>query len=317
MKISLLNFLFLITIIHASAQHKTDTNLVRKYYAHINSAELNIIDTNYDMALLEYQTAFNLKYPNGKDLYNAFVASYYLKDTANAYRYYNWLAYHGMKRGYFSDSTSNPDFYKFVTASHDSSGAAGYAKLDVGAVEFWDIVDEFTRKYRTYTPEYFMNKEVFKEKAKEMDALNRENIIGFIESGGKYGFEEIGFWTKNSGPHVGNSPFYNHIYHTKSYDNNLLDTYKELCLKGKLDLMDFISIHARSFKATVFAKNYGLRLYNQDLDKEDTRDIDRLRKKMYLSPLSDYYKRKKFDNWHKMSSGIWERNMFIFFCGSR
>ncbi len=60
---------------------RTDRGKVKAYYQWVNKAELALIRHDFKAASGSYRTAFKLKYPNGKDLYNAFQAAFYEEDS--------------------------------------------------------------------------------------------------------------------------------------------------------------------------------------------------------------------------------------------
>ena len=97
-----------------------DREKVRQYYDHIYQAESFILKQDLNSALENYEDAFQLKYPNKQDLYNAFLTAFYSNHSTTSKSMMNELAYKGISKSYFKDSLSNPKLFHFVMSEHDS-----------------------------------------------------------------------------------------------------------------------------------------------------------------------------------------------------
>jgi hypothetical protein len=281
---------------------------VKKYYYFINLAELNIIDSNYIDAKNNYKIAFNNKYPNGKDLYNAFLVDYYLKDTLGTKEYINKLAKSGMQKNYFADSISDEMYYKLIFKDYDSIYSLGYQNRNVEGINFWDsilIKDQIIR-----------NENINPFDMKKADTEIKFSVLKFLKEN-DVSFEKIGFWTQNSSPDNQLYPLFLQCWHNKLEDDELDDVYLKLCLKGDLNIIDLLAVYFGGSIYNINPQNtnkYLLNIWNFDsLSSDKINSINELRKSIFIENLIDYKKKFYYQLKHQPRFSPIERNMFIFF----
>lgn len=264
---------------------RAERETVREYYVFINKAELAILDTKYQLAGQYYKNAFLLKYPNGKDLYNAFVTAFYNRDTTFAIRYLNDLAYHGLIEGYIHDSVTNCDFYKYIATAYDSCYHAGAESFMPVLGKRLHNIFEDDKKVRTddVSPEHM-------KQVMHVDSMNRMEMKQYIEENGFPSFEQKGFWDESSPSLPG--PLLYILWHAR-FDPTVLDTSIQQALwNGDLGNDDWAST---MMEREGIQSLYHIKLWEDEglnLSPAETERINKNRAVMYLESLEDY--RKKY-----------------------
>ena len=89
---------------------------IEKYYPLINQAELAIVDSNYQKALMLYRTAFaNVEKPRGTDYMNAAKCSFLVFDETSGKFYLRKLAGYGYNLGYLKSDAQQTLFRDALT----------------------------------------------------------------------------------------------------------------------------------------------------------------------------------------------------------
>lgn len=272
-----------------STSKPVDTQQVRKYYQKTTRAELAIIYNYLDSAAHYYQQAFNLKYPNGRDLYNAALVAYYRKDSALAITYFHTLAYKGLYKTFFKDSVSHPELYHSIMRDYDSLFHAGNSNERTKALnKFWVKIHKRDQRSRllmaqTDQSDTTKMKRLYDQMVKD-DSINMVEIKAYIETNGFPSFEQSGF--HQLGSPDGFSALDLALWHWRPratpIDNLILKAIKD----GNFPPEEWASIvMARDDKyQTQFFKS------GNQLLQADTQTIDKLRNEIYLPKLSDYQK---------------------------
>jgi len=153
------------------------------YYNHINKAELAIVDSNYSLALKNYQDAFRYsKVPFKKDVYNETICSALLNNYSKSYNNFKEL----LNYGYHIDSLINKVELNGFFVSKYGKKLKKYAKKDIKLYntelrEKYDslfIADQFFRlKKGSYA--------VYGDTIEKIDNSNVHIIKGLIS---QYGF---------------------------------------------------------------------------------------------------------------------------------
>jgi hypothetical protein len=228
----------------------------RTYYALVDTAEINIVDSVYQKALSYYNKAFNIvEIPYGKDLYNAALCASKIGDYTKTTDLLNHLVEKGIAKVYFEDndyfmeyrkSQSWKDFVDNYNIQRNKYNANINSHLKDKFKNMLDRDQYYTvRKYNTgYGDSCFIE--------------NYKQIKDFIEIINKYGFPDenlIGLTTL---------PFENiygliiiHFFQNKDYFNHPRffndEKRNEYINKG----IDFNSINLDSIlKVAVFQGKY-------------------------------------------------------------
>jgi hypothetical protein len=301
-------FYFLFTSFNLAAFTKIKgKNGLFNYYNLINDAELNIIDSNLTAAKLIYKEAFKIKEPFGKDLYNAFLVSYYSNDTFEAKKYVNMLAFKGFNKFDFCDTIENKEYYNFVFSKFDYYYSKGFKLVDKSLIKFWDSVlfrDQLYRNNNFIGVNY--------------DSVNNKEIKNYIKRTKPLSSVSLGFWTKNSSPYIENFPLFIHLWHVKRQEpiSELENIYLNYCNKGILPIFDLTAIYlgkAENSWNDSLANMLFLKIWDLNKIKSDEiKKIDIVREKYYLNRLYDYYKKYFYQQNHQIRFGITERNMYVF-----
>lgn len=260
---------------------------VKQYYEYINKAEMAIVYNRLDSANIYYNKAFDFKYPNGKDLYNAFLAAFYIADYRIARKYANELAYKGMAKSYIKDSLLNPELYHYVLSQYDSFQNIGrHSKMYDLAQKLRTIFneDQAARKDIDESKKAEVQREVFQQVAKA-DSINIERLKRYIDTFGFPSFEQKGFWL-TSAP---NSPgvLWLVLWHFRPNPTTLDSLVHNAVLEGRFPPVDWATI----ISCRKNARDYG---YNMDIWRKNSYSVDELnrinksRAAIYLDPIEDY-----------------------------
>jgi hypothetical protein len=283
-------YTLLFLLLPLRSQAKTDRIKVKEYYKYINCAELAIIDSNYEAAGNYYHTAFTFKYPNGKDLYNAFLIAYYRTDSLSAKKYFNELAYKGMSKSTFLDTLANYPFYHFISAQYDSCYYAGSkSKMALLGAILIDIFksDQLVRQKSLENPEGLDEDDI--RKMEITDSLNVARLKKYILTYGFPSFEQKGFWDGSS---VGmEGPLWYVLWHNRPYATTIDSLAKEAVLDGSFRPDDWGSIIMARLDADSY--NYHMKLWKPLPSEKEVSAINKSRSTIYLEALEDYH--KKFD----------------------
>lgn len=269
---------FLLYLQRAEAQ--TDRKLVLGYYQTINKAELAIVDRDYRSAQELYRNAFNYKYPNGRDLYNAFVVAYGLKDSAEAKFYLEWLSY---KYYHFRCDTSDA-FNKYLSQNIDSFQDAGRTEKMKITVNFYqDIFMEDQRVRNEQPDDNLANHKV--------DSLNTKKIIAHIREYGFPSFKNVGFYSSMGSP-FNNGMYWLEIWHQRPGKTDLDSMAEAAVLQGDFSPVDWATI--LSMREGKDKDPYHMLVSNDEkLTAQQIREIDKKRASIYLESLADYKKKLK------------------------
>lgn len=266
-----------------------DRQKVWSYYIHVNDAEIFITEGRYNDALQFYDIAFQNKMPNAKDLYNAYIASFLLKDTARTISYFNQLASYGLKKGGFErtkfgksiPNISSDPFYQYISKDYDSLYAiAQKSTYPTYAKKLNDIYskDQKARATNEKLNIYYA------------DSLNLIELGKFIKSNGFPSFQRTGFFETLRNSPMNPSIAWLIMWHQRgkytSLDNVMLDAVKS----GDFAPDDYAIIADQ--KKNLY---YTGILKTKDTNLDET-EINKKRAEIYLESLEDYRAKLAFQN---------------------
>lgn len=275
-----------------NAQPRKERIRVRQYYDLINEAELMLIDSNYNKALAIYKSAFSKKFPNDKDLYNAFILSYFTRSEVLCRKYLLQLAFLGMDRSLFPDTTQDPKFHKLISSGFDSSyNAGGKSKIFTYAMQLREIgkEDQVVRKEVAQNPK-LKNDRDFQGRLKRSDSIILSQITQFILKNGFPSFERKGFWDGSS-PNNPSIIFWI-IYHQRPNSTSIDKMVYKAVLDGDYRPDEWATLI--SYRDDERDYCYNIRFWKPlSTVVKDSSAVEASRSIIYLEPINDF-KRK----WH-------------------
>jgi hypothetical protein len=276
-------------------------NNVASYYRYINAAELSVCSGDYLCAKTNYKLAFKCKYPNGKDLYNSFLCSYFTYDTTRAIKQANLLASHGLAKDFFIDTFFAPKFYSLVYKNYDSSYEMGMLNHDAKLIQKIDslqILDQHLRKI-----------EIKLNDAIEGDKQIVKKFINLLDDAEWPSFEQTGFWPKLSSPLTENFPFFLVMLHNRFDTLYPYDKYAQIAItQGRLRPGLFAGIVL--CRRLVKCKNYdspklGTNIWNlSQFSNIDIELINEQRERLFMETLADYEIKYKYQSIYNKDWGM-------------
>ena len=263
---------------------------VRAYYSSICEAETAVLDSNFQKASLLYDLAFRNKFPNDKDLYNAFVVSYFTADTLRAKNYIEKLAYLGVTREQLPDTNSRTDFYRFIASGFDSCYNAGRKSETCKRGEMLKAIfkrDKIVRHELIQAPALAKSAD-YQMQVRESDAITFSALAYYIRTYGFPSFENKGFWDGSS-PNNPSVLFWI-LYHQRPEETVLDSLVYKAVLRGDFRPDEWATVVA--YRTTEKKYNYCMRFW-QPLSRvvSDLQAVEASRKTIFLDPL-EVYKRK-------------------------
>lgn len=295
-------FQLLLIVVPLSIQAQpADRNKVKEYYKLKNEAELKIIDSCYREALGLYQQAFGNKFPNPRDLYNAFILAYQLKDTAACKTYYNTLIELGtdkekLEEMYFIDSIKDDMFYikdiawdqEYYYWKYMLSTRPSVARM----LDSLYAVDQFYRKY--YSREVFF----------QYDLKNINYLCNYAQQNGFPGFEQAGIKQGQLSTPYNCGAIQLIHWHTRGSDPTASSWAKsfdsvlyEAVLDGRYEPADYaLTIDQREqyYYEQLQPIEQMLSEEGLNMNQLPIAAINRRRAQIYLEPLEDYIRKWKF-----------------------
>lgn len=269
---------------------KSGAKKIKSYYALINKAELSIVDSNYGAANNFYKEAFQFKNVNDKDLFNAEIVSYMVKDTTFAIQNLNALANYGMKKMVFEGSNwgetiKNDSFYHFISKDYDSTFQKGERSP---LANYGKQLLPFYEKDQTIR---MRNSKATKEERTRSDKENIIELQKFIGANGFPSFQRTGFFDKGGFSIQMFGTFYLLLWHTRPSKTTLDKIMYDAVIRGEFspEKYAFIIDHRNDQDSN----KYNIIFEGQpNLSKQKETEINKERAKIYLEPLEDF--KKKF-----------------------
>jgi len=154
---ALLGSFIMCLMIHYKSNAFQLPDSVANYYALRNNAEKVIVSWDFKTAVDIYTSAFDYKYPNERDAYNAFRAALLTKDSISARRFLNIITINGQAREKlentpFIKSIKNTPLYQYVSKDYDSLYPKRLSGERAKAVELLGSIYTIDQKVRTQNP---------------------------------------------------------------------------------------------------------------------------------------------------------------------
>jgi len=257
---------------------------IKEYYEIINNAELSIIDSNYRNASKLYAKAFALKYPNGKDLYNGFMVSYFLQDTFQSKKYLIQLAQNGLKKQFIlhNGRALETPFFNYLSKDYDSiynNFQTIKASRKIIALDSLGFIDQMILKSDT---------NLSAAEIKHLQFQNLDRLKNWITKNGFPSFKNTGFYEDyNPSPRTLPTDWYL-LWHVRPSATQLDDTYKNAVLAGDFrpDLYALIIDQRGEHYWTLLPRDF-----KESINKYKINDA---RKQIYLESIDDYIEKIKF-----------------------
>lgn len=277
-----------LTLLSCVAATGQGTDKLREYYALVNKAELAIIDDNPTQAAGYYEQAFTTGHYFPSDKYNAFVASYFMKDTIRSVRYFNDLARLGQKKEslikYFlhTDTVPQDAYLDLVTRDYDSIRSVVMAGKMPEMAAKMDRIFAMDQDCR--------GRGLEGEAFDACDNTARDNLYHFVDTYGFPGAGVVGIMEYGVVQAVNIGHFDMMIYHARFMDRDekIFMIANENLHKGNYD--------ARRYAIT-FAfpgAEYPVLVPDRPITKKELAEINRKRAEIYLEPLEDHYRKITF-----------------------
>lgn len=292
-KMKTIQLLTIFMLIINTTYCQSNNSNVRIYYQLINNAELSILNKDFALASKYYDKSFKLKFPNGKDLYNAFLVAYYNLDSIRARKHYNQLAYMGLGKHVFRDTNRNYSFYKYVSNDYDSFYNSGaISEMPVYGMKLKSILerDQQVRKPGMNNPN-LLKDPVYSMQVKQVDSTNIEDLKVYINTYGFPSFKQVGFWDGTAPNNPGT--LWKVLWHYRPYDSNIDSLVIKAVLEGNFRPDDWATIISTRTNAETY--QYHMKVWNEvrPLSKKELQKINQSRAKIYLESLSDYSRKWK------------------------
>jgi hypothetical protein len=281
------------------------------YFDLVNEAELLICDSNYPAALEHYDKAFQLKEnPFGKDVYNAWIASFIIDDEARYKTYSSNLIKHG---AFANDQVTNNLLSQIENGPKKDRYSKIYLelkakiKLEIDTVYYNQLAtllteDQKQRKHFSdiYGAQYNIGG---RDALNTFDSLNVLKLINLIKQKGFPTEAKVGY-SKNFPT---NPPIYSVVLaHDRSWTNReTLDSLlHDKVLSGDFPAMEYADLKNLSYEsfhdsAARYQQykyvNYGLNkfyiidgsLYIIRLSNKDTTVYDPARKELHMDSVKE------------------------------
>lgn len=294
-------FLLILIWCYSLYSFGSDQDSVRTYYELKNKAEMYIIDSNYMGSLALYKKAFMYKKPNVLDLYNVFILSYILKDTAYSKATFNQMALHGFKKERFDRypfiaSIKDQSAYQWVSGQYDSLYAIAATNKMAAYARVMDSIlnaDQQVRKFKHPTQEQMLA-------IIRTDTNNLAFLKAYIDRNGFPGYEGTGTLEEiQEGLINASSTLWLLLWHSRHISKMLNETLRTAVLNGNFNPDEYALIIDMQETESVY---YNVLPRKIDKDKHtiflpvpNIKAVDQKRALLYLDKV-DNYKRKLLYN---------------------
>ena len=266
------------------SQNNNDS--IHKYYSYVYLAEHQLLEGNIEKSISYYTNAFKFSYPRSKDLYNVFLASYYINDTIKTKSYANELIIKGYDISFFTDSITNPNLYKLIQNKSFLETPNNFICCDSIFYKFCDTIFEDDQKIRTDSN--------FISIQKAKDKQNFEKIKNYIAINSYPSFEKFGFCNKFSNPISICPTFELILWHNRfEIDSQFIKVLTINLLSGDIQPNEFTKI-------TIANKDLSnsLTLKPWEIEKvcktSSVKNINKKREYYLLDKLEDYLRKYKY-----------------------
>ncbi len=275
-----------------NATHKT----VPLYYHYINKAELAIVDSAFLEALIYYSEAFTFKFPNDKDLENAFIIACIQKDTQLARKFINqlalqgWAFYNVSGHGHSYPPYLDTNFVKSINQDCDSLFQIAKRSLPVN-MRYWSILYEEDQRVRNTGD---VNDPIIRSIARATDSLNMLFSLLLIQDRGFPSFEKTGYFFDDSGQvtNIAYSSFFLLYWHQRGASVSVIDSVV-LQAVATGDFRPDLWMVCNKYRSG--AKHlYGLDFEKENYTNEEIARINDNRKSRMLEPFPDFVKKAKY-----------------------
>lgn len=271
-----------------------DQDKVKQYYKLINNAELLLSQKQYHYAKEQFALAFSSKFPNDKDLYNAFLTAYYTKDSLLTRAYMNQLAYMGLSKSYFSDSIFAPNLYNYALAQFDSCFNAGLVNQKS---PMWSVL------IADFDPLQISRKELVDDygqiitERNILDSIKVEKLIQYFSLYGFPSFERVGFRGQLSSLNNDWLLYFVISLEQTSQKTKILNHLLKPLLNGELRPDIYAAIQTTASNTTFSKDEFGLghRWYTKPPNEDELQEINKRRAEILLEPYSDFEQKRLFD----------------------
>lgn len=264
---------------------QTTQENIHSYYKFIYLSENEILNENLIKSDSLYSIAFKYSYPRSKDLYNAFLVSYYLNDSTKSLIYAKELVVNGFNSSNLCDSLINPKLCKILQFNLQQSIFKINKSCDTNFNKFCEDLFNDDQKGRTESGN--------SETQQLIDFRNFQQLKQFIISNEYPTFKTYGFCNKFANP-LSICPIFEIIlWHNRfTLDNEFIELLTQNLLNGKIQPNEFIKISIAHNPTSII---YGLKPWKIITMSESQKIlINQKREMMLLDDLEDYYNKYQY-----------------------
>jgi tetratricopeptide (TPR) repeat protein len=281
---------------------------LKSYYYEINLAELQIVLGNYKEANEHYLMAFKYNPENEKDLYNSFLISYFIKDTALATVRLQKLAYFGLPKEYIECKLQTREY--FITlckmANFDSCRNEGWKAADkklLQELEQLIILDQSRGAEAIHLKTESERKRILSQ----IDKKTMDTMLKIIKKYGWPSFHQIGYWLNNANPLSNNSAFELTMWHNR-FRTNIMDYFAINAIKAGNFRPDIWAKHILSRNMLGIKKfndyGYHVTVWDiKDIPHQKLKKYDAARKEIFLESLTDYFQKFQYQSTNNLEFG--------------
>ncbi|MBB1642790.1 hypothetical protein [Sphingobacterium sp. UME9] len=297
---SALFFCLLSTIVYGG--DKLDQQ-VSQYYHYKNQAEVHILDSSYKHALESYNVAFTYKYPNIRDLYNAFAVAYLVADSNAAKHFFDEMVLNGQTiekfaKGRFVTTIHDESLYKWLTKNYDSlKSIADKSEKKLLAARYDSIYDEDQRIRKTEHKTQGEIKKLISE-----DSANIKNAIRLIKEYGFPSYERIGLFEKGAeGYAAADNCMWMLLWHARHSNHTLNGPVRKAVLAGDYPPDEFALIIDMQADTSLY---FGVLPRKADKNGKvifeevpDMQAVNERRATLYLESLEEYKRKLNYQKY--------------------
>lgn len=293
-------FLAMLGSLSSFAQNSKQSNPA-KYYAFKNKAELQIIDSFYQEALKNYKLAFENKYPNVRDLYNAFIVAYLVKDSISAKSYMDTMVIQGQlkdkfEKGRFGEIIKEEPLYNWLMQDYVAMHELSTKRPQKVLAEAYNKILEKDQQMRIgmTAPTQAQIKQLI-----AMDSNNVREALVLINSYGFPSYQKVGLHENVTEGYAGSpNTMWLLMWHTRGANHTLNEPVKKAVLEGTFPPDDYAIIIDMQNKTSHYFEvlprkkdSEGRFIFEELLDESQ---INERRATIFLEPISEFKRKMEY-----------------------
>jgi len=169
---------------------------IANYYTLRNNAERKILSRDFRSAVEMYTSALEYKYPNERDVYNAFRAALLTNDSVLGRKFFNIITANGQTREKlentpFVKSIKNTTFYQYISMDYDSIYPKKLSVQKTIMISLLDSIYRIDQDGRTKNPVVGDER---KKSIRNADSIAVALMINLIKEYGFPSYQRVGIF---------------------------------------------------------------------------------------------------------------------------